>query len=45
MGEAQLGAHYIMEEKMFEAKWIKKMIGQTDNQAFIPSHMQNFKCA
>jgi hypothetical protein len=39
MGEAQLGAHCIMEEKMFEAKRMKRMIGQTNNQALIPSHM------
>jgi hypothetical protein len=45
MGEAQFGAHCIMEEKMFEAKRIKMMIGQTNNQALTPNTVQNFKCA
>jgi hypothetical protein len=44
MGEAQLGAHRIMEEKMFEAKRIKRMAGRINNQAPTPSPMQDFKC-
>jgi hypothetical protein len=44
MGEAQLGAHRIMEEKMFEVKRIKRMTGRINNQAPTPSPMQDFKC-
>jgi hypothetical protein len=44
MGEAQLGAHRIMEEKMFEAKHIKRMTGRINNQAPTPNPMQDFKC-
>jgi hypothetical protein len=33
-----------MEEKLFKAKWIKRMTGRINNQTLNPNLMQDFKC-